>query len=56
MPNVYTYADNMKIALDKFGKKTVGSLKGCTMNNTKGRDNSMYYISDNFNLEPQDDN
>lgn len=47
MPNVYTYADNMKIALEKFGKKSIGTFNGCNMSNTKGRDNAMYYISDN---------
>ena len=51
-PNIYSYADNMKNALDKFSKRPGGSFGGCNMNNTKGRDNAMYYISDNMNLEP----
>ena len=55
-PNVYTYVDNMNLALDKFSKRTSASFHGCTMSNTKGRDNAMYYISDNHNLEPQDEN
>ena len=46
----------MKVALDKFAKRTSASFHGCTMSNTTGRDNAMYYISDNHNLEPQEDN
>ena len=48
-PSIYSYADSMKQALEKYSKKT-GRSQGITMNNTTGRDNAMYYISDNNNL------
>ena len=56
-PNIYSYADNMKVALEKYGHKTSASFKkGQTMKNTSGRDDAMYYISDNLNLRQEDDN
>ena len=55
-PNIYSYADKIMSARDVFNSRSHSTYKGCTMKNTKGRDNVMYYISDNQNLEPQDDN
>ena len=52
-PDIYTYCDNMKLALEKFKGKKTNSLNGCTMKNTPGRDNAMYYVSDNSNLQPE---
>ena len=47
----------MKIALEKYGKVTQAAMKkGQTMKNTTGRDDSMYYVSDNSNLKQQEDN
>lgn len=51
--NIYTYADSINYALQKgkFTKQKVPLFKGITtMQNTKGRDNKMYNISDGFNL------
>jgi len=47
----------MKVALEKYGHKTSAAVrKGQTMKNTMGRDDAMYYISDNLNLRKEDDN
>ena len=55
-PDIYSYADKIMSARNVFHSRSNSTYKGCTMKNTRGRDNVMYYISDNQNLEPQDDN
>ena len=58
VPDVYTYADSIKTALEKgriINKRPL--FNGITtMKNTSGRDNKMYYVSDGFNLDNSGDN
>ena len=58
VPNIYTYADSIKSALEKGrlvqNKPLFNGLT--TMKNTTGRDNKMYYVSDGFNLNTSNEN
>ena len=46
-PDIYSYCDKIMSAKNVFSNRSNSTYKGCTMKNTKGRDNLMYYISDN---------
>lgn len=57
-PDVYRYANSISYALEKgkIGCK-VPAFKGkTTMQNTTGRDDKMYYVSEGFNLRGTNEN
>ena len=58
--NIYTYADSVESQFKPSSSMTSGHkplFQGVsTMKNTTGRDDSMYYVSDGFNLKTQVEN
>ena len=52
---MYTYADQYVSMLGQAKHRRKVKYDGLTYDNTMGRDNMMYYVSDGFNLAREDD-
>ena len=54
-PSIYSYADQVSKALLTFNSPSM-KFAGCTMQKSTGRDNAMYNVSENNNLNIKDEN